>query len=363
MSYKMLLADDSITIQKVVTIIFANEDYELTIVDNGSAALDRAREIVPDIILVDALMPGMTGYEVCSEARHDPLLRDIPLLLLVGAFEPFDEGKARESGADDYISKPFESQHLIDKVRNLIELATERRSVHEHFAMSATGSMPENLIILPEEVEVPTITGTRTFITPSEISGSAATNSSEPLLLSSKDIVEATPEDDLWGIFDLEEFTEGEDLRFGEIIEEDEIEPEIIDTAEEIEPFVFEEEEEQSTIIDDVRTDFVAEPARERPSVRDLESEFEEKETFSPNQIEELDSSDSFLQSDKDFTRLSSQDFHSGEEPSGVTLSEAQLATVIAKISKEIIEKIAWDVVPDLAESIIREEIRKIRQG
>ena len=123
MSYKMLLADDSITIQKVVTIIFANEDYELTIVDNGSAALDRAREIVPDIILVDALMPGMTGYEVCSEARHDPLLRDIPLLLLVGAFEPFDEGKARESGADDYISKPFESQHLIDKVRNLIELA------------------------------------------------------------------------------------------------------------------------------------------------------------------------------------------------------------------------------------------------
>ena len=67
MGYKMLLADDSITIQKVVSIIFANEDnkdFELTVVDNGTAALEKAREILPDILLVDALMPGKTGYDV-----------------------------------------------------------------------------------------------------------------------------------------------------------------------------------------------------------------------------------------------------------------------------------------------------------
>src|SRR5512135_1529027 len=103
MGYKVLLADDSITIQKVIGIIFANEDYDLTVVDNGNSALEKAKEILPDVILVDALMPGKSGYEVCREVRLDDSIKDVPLLLLVGAFEPFDEEKARNSGADDHI--------------------------------------------------------------------------------------------------------------------------------------------------------------------------------------------------------------------------------------------------------------------
>src|SRR6266567_1287455 len=98
MSNKLLLADDSITIQKVVGIIFANEDYELTVVDNGNAALEKARELLPDIILVDALMPGKTGYEVCAEVRRTAALKTTPLLLMTGAFEPFDEEKAKQCG-------------------------------------------------------------------------------------------------------------------------------------------------------------------------------------------------------------------------------------------------------------------------
>src|SRR5512133_4381818 len=101
MGNRLLLADDSITIQKVVAIIFANEEFELTVVDNGIAALEKAREVRPDVMLVDALMPGKSGYEVCEEVRRDPQLKGIPLLLLVGACEPFDEDKARQSGADD----------------------------------------------------------------------------------------------------------------------------------------------------------------------------------------------------------------------------------------------------------------------
>src|SRR5664279_2214327 len=127
MSNKLLLADDSITIRKVVGIIFANEDYALSVVDNGNAALEKAREIIPDLILADVQMPGNTGYEVCTEVRRDPSLKHIPLLLLTGAFEPFDEEKARQSGADDFISKPFESQQLIEKVKSLIALGKERK--------------------------------------------------------------------------------------------------------------------------------------------------------------------------------------------------------------------------------------------
>src|SRR5512141_2199756 len=126
MRTKLLLADDSITIQKVVGIIFASEDYELTIVNNGDAALAKAREVEPDVLLVDAVMPGKTGYEVCEDIRRDPALKGTPILLLTGAFEPFDEGKAKQCGADEFISKPFESQHLIDKVMSLVDLGRQR---------------------------------------------------------------------------------------------------------------------------------------------------------------------------------------------------------------------------------------------
>ena len=112
MRTKLLLADDSITIQKVVGIIFASEEYELTIVDNGTAALVKIREIMPDVLLVDAVMPGKTGYEVCEEVRRDPVLKGTPILLLTGAFEPFDEGKFRQCGADDIISKPLKLEAI-----------------------------------------------------------------------------------------------------------------------------------------------------------------------------------------------------------------------------------------------------------
>lgn len=120
MSKKLLLADDSITIQKVIGITFANEDYELSVVDNGDAALEKARSMNPDLILADVFMPGKNGYELCAAVRQDPALRNIPVLLLTGTFEPFDENKARSVGADSWIAKPFESQALIDRVEELL---------------------------------------------------------------------------------------------------------------------------------------------------------------------------------------------------------------------------------------------------
>ncbi len=123
MSKKLLLADDSITIQKVIQITFAHEDYELTITDNGDAALAKAQEIVPDLIMTDIYMPGKNGYELTSAIKQDPALRHVPVLLLAGLFEPFDEDKARSCKADAWIEKPFESQSLIDKVSELLSAA------------------------------------------------------------------------------------------------------------------------------------------------------------------------------------------------------------------------------------------------
>jgi CheY-like chemotaxis protein len=112
----LLLADDSVTIQKVVGISFANEDVRIVTVDNGDDAVARARDIKPDIVLADVVMPGKSGYDVCAAIKGDPELRGVPVLLLTGTFETFDEDRAARVGADGHITKPFEAQALVELV-------------------------------------------------------------------------------------------------------------------------------------------------------------------------------------------------------------------------------------------------------
>jgi len=119
----ILLADDSVTIQKVVAISFASEDVTVVTVDNGDDAITKAREIRPDIVLADVVMPGKNGYEVCEAIKADPELAQIPVLLLTGTFEAFDESRASEVGSAGHIAKPFEAQSLINEVRGLIDAA------------------------------------------------------------------------------------------------------------------------------------------------------------------------------------------------------------------------------------------------
>ena len=82
MPKSLLLADDSITIQRVVGITFANEDFEITTVDNGEDAISKAKEIKPDIVLADVIMPKKNGYEVCQAVKTDAVLGATPVLLL-----------------------------------------------------------------------------------------------------------------------------------------------------------------------------------------------------------------------------------------------------------------------------------------
>ena len=95
----LLLADDSVVIQKLVGLSFANEDIEIVSVDNGDDAVAQAQVCRPDVVLADVVMPGLSGYEVCAAIRGNSDLHDIPVLLLTGTFEAFDENRARESGA------------------------------------------------------------------------------------------------------------------------------------------------------------------------------------------------------------------------------------------------------------------------
>ena len=118
---KLLLADDSITIQKVVDLTFADEGVNVVCVSNGRDAIERLEEFAPDIVIADVFMPQINGYEVCEYIKQNDKLKHIPVMLLVGSFEPFDEAEARRVGADDTLTKPFQSiRSLIDKVGLLV---------------------------------------------------------------------------------------------------------------------------------------------------------------------------------------------------------------------------------------------------
>lgn len=120
MSTKLLLADDSITIQRVVELTFSGEDVEVLAVGDGEEAIARIPAERPDIILADIGMPKRSGYEVAAFVKGRPELEQIPVLLLAGAFEPVDEMKAKEARCDGVLVKPFEPQHVIARVRELV---------------------------------------------------------------------------------------------------------------------------------------------------------------------------------------------------------------------------------------------------
>jgi CheY-like chemotaxis protein len=121
MRKRILLADDSITIQKVVELTFSDGDYEVVAVNNGAKAIQKIAEMKPDVILSDIIMPEKNGYEVCEFVKSHPVYRGIPVILLTGTFEPFDPDRADKAGCDAVVTKPFESQSLIQKVEELIE--------------------------------------------------------------------------------------------------------------------------------------------------------------------------------------------------------------------------------------------------
>src|ERR1043166_6550714 len=149
MAKRILLADDSITIQKVVELTFSDGDYEVTAVNNGAKAISKLSELRPDIILSDIIMPEKNGYEGCEFVKSHPEYKSIPVVLLTGTFEPFDPDRADKAGCDAVVTKPFESQSLIHKVEELISQSRANASAS---AAAAPPPPPE-----PESVESPWI--------------------------------------------------------------------------------------------------------------------------------------------------------------------------------------------------------------
>ena len=120
---KILLADDSTHAQRMGTKILSAEGHEITTVGNGQAAIKIMDELAPDLIVADIFMPGKNGYELCQWIKSNPKWKHIPVLLVIGAMEPYDPAEGRKAQADGLVTKPLDSSDLVATVQKLLGAA------------------------------------------------------------------------------------------------------------------------------------------------------------------------------------------------------------------------------------------------
>ncbi|MCL5885172.1 MAG: response regulator [Deltaproteobacteria bacterium] len=152
---KILLAEDSPTIQKVFELSLAKSDVALTMIDNGEDAVRLAAEIAPDLVVADVSLPVKDGFEVAAELRRSEKTKGCPVLVLAGSLAPFDEDRFKGSGADGVLFKPFESRELVNKVEEMFRSREEAAPAGKEEA-AAAGPEPWDFSDVLEEVEAET---------------------------------------------------------------------------------------------------------------------------------------------------------------------------------------------------------------
>ena len=117
MAKKILVIDDEPRLLKAITIRLKASGYEVITGQDGAEGLEKAKSLNPDLIVLDILMPKMDGYEVCRLLKFDEKYKSIPVIMLTAKAQDIDKAMGKKVGADDYITKPFETQDLVDKVK------------------------------------------------------------------------------------------------------------------------------------------------------------------------------------------------------------------------------------------------------
>ena len=144
----LLLADDSLTIQRVVALTFADQPVRVVVAKDGQDAINRMATDRPDLVLADTNMPCVDGYELARWVRQQPHLSAVPVLLLAGSTDPVDEQRLHDSGANGVLEKPFEPSHVISRVKELLGLkGTPPRGDH------TAGDQPRDQ--MPDRAEAP----------------------------------------------------------------------------------------------------------------------------------------------------------------------------------------------------------------
>jgi DNA-binding response OmpR family regulator len=118
--HRILIVDDEPNIVLALELLMKKEGYEVHTVSDGERAVQAAKELRPDLILLDIMMPKMDGYEVCQSIRSDALLKDVSIIMLTAKGREVEREKGMALGADLYITKPFSTRQVVMKVREIL---------------------------------------------------------------------------------------------------------------------------------------------------------------------------------------------------------------------------------------------------
>ena len=399
MSRTILLADDSLTIQKVVELTFADTEYEVVAVSSGDELLQRLPETRPDLVICDVIMPGRDGYEVCQEIKSSPEFLHLPVILLTGTFEPFDRDRAIAVGCSEIITKPFEAKKLVDAVERLAATPTAPPPT----AVDAQSIGPEDLGGPDADEELEDTKVSQEFgpgeaaaevgleddaadIQADEVGGDAPPveppqdefefgGDDGALEMESTELpeVEAPPDND--GFADLTpdpaETLAASD--FAAMMETEEVgavnlddepvldEEPFIDAGTEDEPFPSENEVVEERPPDGADTD----NSLTTPINVEAVMAQHQPEVVEETMVENVEEPPSDAPDDAD-----TQDFgdkppaqEAAQEVGGVGLSDEdvdRIARRLLELAADRIEHIAWDVIPDMAEVVVRERMREL---
>jgi len=139
MSTSVLIIEDDKIVGKTIERCLRGGDYTVRIAETGVEGLQTARRAVPDIVILDVVMPGMDGYAVCTEMRHDALLENVPVLFLTARVKDEDKVRGLSSGADDYMTKPFNVDELLLRLKAILR-RTQRAGDAAEAPSAGTGS-------------------------------------------------------------------------------------------------------------------------------------------------------------------------------------------------------------------------------
>jgi two-component system cell cycle response regulator DivK len=120
MSKRILVVEDQEDNRQILRDLLMSADYEMSEAENGQEALDAVAKERPDLILMDIQLPIMDGYEATRRIKANPEYKDIPIIVVTSYALSGDEGKAREAGCDDYVTKPYSPRALLAKIREYI---------------------------------------------------------------------------------------------------------------------------------------------------------------------------------------------------------------------------------------------------
>jgi len=396
MPLNLLVADDSATIHKVISLAFEGEDVTVLTAENGQEALDKASDVEPDIIFADTEMPELNGFELCQKIKENEKLKKIPVCLIHSDFEEFDEEKYRVCGADSHLLKPFKSEDIVNKVTEITS-GSGKEKIDETILtddLSGKGNMEseekpqdksEELEVLPLDEVEKEIQGSEAFELKLENAIDEPAENNDTLVEDISD--QEFSEDELADLMEdvkadddiekeLDEFNEAlniPDEELGEaelhseedkpevsIKSESEVEPEIVVSAQEEKEGPVEEEAPKESYKSELTGDEIKEEKEDLiedagilPDINIETPEIKKAAINKPPKSDEQLSED-------DFERFIGGHIKKVIENILREAVQNEVAAITDKII-EAVERIAREITPDISKTIIKKEIEKIK--